>query len=51
MHDGSNHSKKNKFPSRKPTKAKQVPQYGSLKGTFTMRDDFDEPLDDFQDYV
>ena len=24
---------------------------GFLKGSFTMKDDFDEPLDDFQDYM
>ncbi len=24
---------------------------GFLKGTFTMRDDFDEPLDDFKEYM
>ena len=27
-----------------------IPQYGSLKGTFVMSDDFDEPLDIFKDY-
>ena len=30
---------------------KQIPQYGSLKGTFEMRDDFDDPLEDFKDYM
>ncbi len=29
----------------KPLKA------GFLKGTFTMKDDFDEPLDDFKEYM
>lgn len=24
---------------------------GFLKGTFTMKDDFDEPLDDFKEYM
>ncbi|MEO0471018.1 MAG: DUF2281 domain-containing protein [Bacteroidota bacterium] len=28
---------------------KTVPEYGSLKGTFLMSDDFDEPLDMFKD--
>lgn len=30
---------------------KQVPQFGFAKGTFIMADDFDEPLDDFKDYM
>lgn len=36
---------------RKTHKNKKIPQYGSLKGTFVMSDDFDEPLDDFKDYM
>lgn len=35
----------------KTSKAKKIPQYGSLKGTFKMSEDFDEPLDDFKDYM
>ena len=31
-------------------KKKTIPQYGSLKGTFKMSGDFDEPLEDFKDY-
>lgn len=27
---------------------KKKPKFGSAKGTFVMKDDFDEPLDDFQ---
>lgn len=29
---------------------KIIPTYGSLKGTFKMSDDFDEPLDEFNEY-
>ena len=32
------------------TKQKEIPQYGSLKGTFEIREDFDEPLEDFKEY-
>ena len=28
-----------------------IPEYGSLKGTFRMADDFDEPLEDFKEYM
>ena len=28
-----------------------VPKYGSLKGTFEMTEDFDEPLEDFKEYM
>jgi prevent-host-death family protein len=27
------------------------PQFGSAKGLITMTEDFDEPLDDFKDYM
>jgi hypothetical protein len=30
---------------------KQRKAYGSLKGTFTMSKDFDEPLEDFEEYM
>lgn len=30
---------------------KRTPQFGCAKGTFKMADDFDEPLDDFKDYM
>jgi hypothetical protein len=30
---------------------KRVPVFGSAKGTFKMTDDFDEPLDDFKEYM
>lgn len=28
-----------------------VPKFGSAKGMFVMHDDFDEPLEDFKDYM
>lgn len=36
---------------RSAKKGKVIPQYGSLKGTFTMSDNFDEPLEEFKDYM
>jgi hypothetical protein len=30
---------------------KRIPQFGCAKGTFKVEDDFDEPLDDFKDYM
>lgn len=30
---------------------KRIPKFGCAKGTFKMADDFDEPLDDFKDYM
>ena len=29
----------------------KAPKAGFLKGTFVMADDFDEPLDDFKEYM
>ncbi len=29
---------------------KPVPKFGSAKGLFTLADDFDEPLEDFDEY-
>lgn len=41
--------------SKKPKKeSKEVappPMFGALKGMFVMADDFDEPLEDFKDYM
>ncbi len=28
-----------------------MPQFGSVKGMFKMKPDFDEPLDDFKEYI
>jgi hypothetical protein len=33
----------------KPTK--RIPKFGCAKGTFKMSDDFDEPLEDFKEYM
>jgi antitoxin (DNA-binding transcriptional repressor) of toxin-antitoxin stability system len=30
---------------------KRRPQFGSAKGLITMSDDFDEPLEDFREYM
>ena len=30
---------------------KKVPQFGCMKGEIWMSDDFDEPLDDFKEYM
>jgi len=31
--------------------SKKRPQFGSAKGVFKMSEDFDEPLDDFNEYM
>ena len=31
--------------------SEQHPKAGCMKGTFKMRPDFDEPLDDFKEYM
>ncbi|WP_375562499.1 DUF2281 domain-containing protein [Bernardetia sp. OM2101] len=33
------------------TKTKKTPQFGCAKGKFRMSDDFDEPLDHFDEYM
>jgi hypothetical protein len=30
---------------------KKIPKFGFAKGTFKMAEDFDEPLEDFKDYM
>lgn len=32
-------------------KPKPVPRFGSARGLVSMSDDFDEPLEDFKDYM
>lgn len=32
-------------------KTKNAPQFGSAKGLIEISDDFDEPLEDFSDYM
>lgn len=39
-------AKKEKIKAEKPT-----PKFGSGKGMFVMAPDFDEPLEDFKDYM
>lgn len=39
----------NKYQQEK--KGKKKPVFGSMKGTFKMSEDFDEPLEDFKDYM
>ena len=37
-----------------PIKEKEsgkIPRFGSMKGKITMSEDFDEPLDDFREYM
>ena len=36
---------------QKTENEKRIPVFGSAKGTFKMSPDFDEPLDDFKDYM
>lgn len=36
---------------KKSQNTKSRNSYGSLKGTFKMSDDFDEPLEDFAEYM
>ncbi len=33
------------------TKKRQKPQFGCAKGSFVLAPDFDEPLDDFNEYM
>ncbi|TAF23941.1 MAG: DUF2281 domain-containing protein [Runella slithyformis] len=37
--------------SRKLVYAEKKPVFGSFKGKIEMADDFDEPLDDFKEYM
>ena len=34
-----------------PTPAKRPPQFGTLKGTVLSMEHFDDPLDDFHEYI
>ena len=43
---------RNKNQKKKKGKTKQHgPKFGSAKGMFKMSKDFDEPLDDFKEYM
>ncbi|MGL5871739.1 MAG: type II toxin-antitoxin system Phd/YefM family antitoxin [Xenococcaceae cyanobacterium] len=37
--------------TRLESSPKRRPQFGSAKGLITMSDDFDEPLEDFKEYM
>ncbi len=37
--------------ANKPNKVTVHPKAGCMKGTFTMKPDFDEPLEDFKEYM
>jgi hypothetical protein len=39
------------FLEKKYNTAKKHPKAGCMKGTFKMANDFDEPLDDFKEYM
>jgi Protein of unknown function (DUF2281) len=36
---------------KQPTPSKSTPKAGFLKGTFVLSPDFDEPLEDFKEYM
>ena len=36
---------------RRKSSKKKKPRFGSGKGMFVMKPDFDEPLDDFKEYM
>lgn len=40
-----------KYQAQPPATSHPKPQFGSGKGMFVMHDDFDEPLEDFDEYV
>lgn len=40
-----------KARKEKKTNVQAKPQFGSAKGMFKMNADFDEPLDDFKEYM
>lgn len=40
-----------KYQADQPTSNHPKPQFGSGKGMFVMHDDFDEPLEDFAEYM
>jgi hypothetical protein len=40
-----------KKPTNKKTGKTKTPKFGSCKGMFEMSPDFDEPLEDFKDYM
>jgi len=39
------------YQKNKNSKTKKHPKAGFLKGKFVLSEDFDEPLEDFKDYM
>ncbi len=40
-----------KKEEKQPSKQKPTPKAGFLKGAFVLSSDFDEPLEDFKEYM
>ena len=40
-----------KYQDNQPASSRPKPQFGSGRGMFVMHDDFDEPLEDFDEYM
>ncbi|MBF0103281.1 MAG: DUF2281 domain-containing protein [Desulfobacterales bacterium] len=40
-----------KYKNKLQKQRLKVPEFGSCKGLFIIPDNFDEPLDDFKDYI
>lgn len=40
-----------KYQAKQPADSRPKPRFGSGKGMFVMHEDFDEPLDDFAEYM
>lgn len=38
-------------PTRPPAGARRVPKFGTLKGTVLSMEHFDDPLEEFEDYM
>ncbi len=39
------------YQAKQSTSSRPKPQFGSGKGMFVMHEDFDEPLEDFAEYM
>jgi hypothetical protein len=40
-----------KYEKKRRNQSQKTPVFGSCKGLFIIPDDFDEPLEDFKDYM
>lgn len=38
-------------PTRSPAETRKVPQFGTLKGTVLSMEHFDDPLEEFEEYM